>query len=81
MNEETESKILTSRRFDAECGKLGLTLFKPQKKPILMSIDSNSTSIICHLSVADAEQLRDALIDVITDAVFNEANMETNHAG
>jgi len=74
MNEETESKILTSRRFDVECGKMNVVLFKSKQTPLLMSIDSTNTTFICHLSIADAEQLRDALIDVITDANFNEAN-------
>jgi hypothetical protein len=71
---KSASKILTTRRFDAECGKMSVTLFNPQAKPILISVDNTSQSTIIHLSIANAEQLRDALIDVITNANFNEAN-------
>lgn len=68
----SETKLIRATRFDAECGKIGVTLFTPQPKPILIGFDSTSESVLIHLSIADAEQLRDTLIDIVREANENE---------
>ena len=66
---EPKSDIVNVRRCKAYCGKIGIVLFNPTyAHPIIITIDSPGVTSMYHLSVSDAEQLRDNLINIILES-------------
>ena len=65
-----KSKIIRIRHHNARCGDIGIVLFDPKQNtyPILLTMDLPGASTIYHLSVSDAEQLRDNLINTILES-------------